>query len=96
MTTKEKLANGASKEELIQAYISKVEAAEQELIKENLSAASKEEDAKVLYAAMKNYLCKYCNGITPEDFPPIEDFIDIIDSVNDHMAVLFKVKDFFM
>jgi hypothetical protein len=95
MTTKEKLANGASKEELIQAYISKVEAAEQELIKENLTAASKEEDGKALYAAMKNYLCKYTE-ITPDDFPPIEDFIDIIDSVNEHMAVLFKVKDFFM
>ena len=95
MTTKEKLAAGATKEELIQAYIDRVNAAEAELIKENTDAQSKEEDGKALYAAMKNYLCKYTE-ITPDDFPPIEDFIEIIDSVNEHFSTLMKLKGFFI
>ena len=84
MTTKEKLAAGASKEELIQAYIERVNAAEAELIKENTDATTKEEDGKALYTAMMNYLCKY------------EDFIDIIDSVNEHFSTLLKLKGFFL
>ena len=95
MTTKEKLASGMSKEELINAYISKVESAEKELLQEKVSEETKVEDIQNLYAALKTYLCKYTE-ISPEGFPSLEEFQDILDEVNENIRTLMVVmKSFF-
>ena len=95
MTTKEKLASGISKEELINVYINKVESAEKELLQEKVTEETKLVDTQNLYAALKTYLCKYTE-ISPEGFPSFEEFQDILDEVNENIRTLMIVmKSFF-